>query len=120
MTLNEVLEKVDTARPNSLTVDQKVDMISRLDAEAIKDADDTLSAPLMYDYDQQQELFIPFPFDDCYVLYCFAQMDLILADMSLYPNDSALFNVRYQEYRDWMTRTASVRPAQWGRRYLGT
>lgn len=116
MTPKDVIKRVNEARPNDLTNAQKMDMISRLDAEAVKDASEYLAQPLIYEFDSDQELCIPFPFDDCYILYCFAQMDLTLADMQMYQNDSAAFNARYQEYQEYMTRNSKKR-YEWKGRY---
>lgn len=112
MTPIDIIARVDAARPNDLSAEQKMDMIARLDSEAIKDTAGYLAPPMILEYDSDQTLFIPFPFDDCYVLYCFAQMDLILSDMQAYQNDSVAFNSRYQDYINHIKSTGA-KPNRW-------
>ena len=118
MTLNDVITRVDSLRPNGFTPEEKAEMVSRLDAEAVKDAEGIPASPLFYPQDAEMELYIPFPFDDCYVLYVIAQIDLANADMSLYPNDSGAFNARYTEWRAWQARHRPPRRREWTGRYL--
>lgn len=100
MTVSECLAQIDAMRPNTLTQEQKLDMISRINIQAVRDTnnDNVYQEPLTLPEDENAHLFIAFPYDDIYLLYAAAQMDLINADMSLYTNDAAAFNERYQEY----------------------
>lgn len=102
MTVSECLAQIDAMRPNTLTQEQKLDFISRINIQAVCDTNNEYVYQEAYTLpdDENAHLFITFPYDDIYVLYAAAQMDLINADMSLYTNDAAAFNERYQEYLD--------------------
>lgn len=121
MTVSECLAQIDAMRPNTLTQEQKLDMISRINMQAVCDTnnEDVQQVPLVLPDDENTALFIQSPYDDIYLLYIASQMDLLNADMSLYTNDAAAFNQRYQEYlSDIQRNLQSPMQTRWSGRWF--
>lgn len=119
MTINECIERVCTLRPNGLTQEQLVQFINTCNAQAIRDTIGEQDVPeYQLPEDEQQELYIPFPYDDAYVLFVAAQISLHNADMSLYANDAAAFNERYTEFVEFWHETHPPETMQWKPRWF--
>lgn len=119
MTINDCIKRVCELRPNGLTQQQLVQFINTCNAQAIRDTSGEQNVPeYQLPEDEQQELYIPFPYDDAYVLYTAAQISLMNADMSLYANDASAFNERYMEFITFWHETHTPEQNQWKPRWF--
>jgi hypothetical protein len=108
-TTDTVISELQRIRPHTYSDEDVAGWISRLDGDVslyLK----TDGAPISYSWptDRDKELFIPFPYDDVYVLYCIAQVDYFNREYGQYANSYAMYNARLQDFLKYKTRTSSV------------
>lgn len=112
MTVAEAISKVDTLKPNTYTVEDKVDWLSTLDSRVktqIIDAHEQSESVIFqgYDseYDQETELLVPAPYDEMYLRWLEAMIDYHNSEDGRYNNAIVLFNNAYEGYKKHYTRT---------------
>lgn len=105
-TVNTVLAEVHQVRPDVYGDELLTSWLSELDGklstELLK-----MEAPVQYSYpdDGETELLVPHPYDNLYVLYLIAMMDLYNREIDLYQNDMQVFNRAWSEYASQYRRT---------------
>lgn len=112
MTINEVLDEVDRiAKNNSIDRNQKIKWLDRLDRSIFNDLlqykKDNVETFDGYnvDDDEDTELLAVKPYDELYVYYVLAQINLIQQEIDFYNNNYAIYEDKYRNYRDFINRT---------------
>lgn len=112
MTINEVLDEVDRiAKNNSIDRNQKIKWLDRLDRSIFNDLlqykNDNVETFDGYDVDDDEdiELLVVTPYDELYVYYVLAQINLIQQEIDFYNNNYAIYEDKYRNYRDFINRT---------------
>lgn len=109
MRLKDAIDKVDRLKANIVDHPDKVDWISSLDGkvheEILSRAADYKEAFAPYDKDSNPVLAVPFPYDDIYQYYLFAQIDKTNSEMESFNNNVALFNSEWNEFAAYYRRT---------------
>ena len=104
MKLIEAINKIDYSKPNNLTTEQKIEFISRLDAQVkanvidLHENGDTGEFEPYTADDMSKELLIKFPYDDIYQIYLASQIDLANNEYERYSISSTVFNKAFNEY----------------------
>lgn len=111
MNIRDVLDQVDTLKPNQFDEAQKIYWLSQLDRRVYldvietheKDADTPRSfAGYAPDTDQDTELLVKEPFSDIYRWYLEAMIDLGNGEQGKYQNSMLLFNTAWADFaRDY-------------------
>lgn len=109
MTINQVIELVDSVKPNACTQEQKLRWVNELDGkvheEVIKTHEGWDGEEFVPYDDMEQTLLIPFPHDGLYASYITAQIDLVNGDISRYNNSITVFQAAYSDFAAWYNRT---------------
>lgn len=112
MTINEVLDEVDRiAKNNSVDRNQKIKWLDRLDRNIFNDLlqykKDNVETFDGYDVDDDEdiELLVVSPYDELYVYYILAQINLIQQEVKYYNNNIAVYEEKYRNYRNFINRT---------------
>ena len=112
MTINEVLNEVDMiAKNNSIDRNTKIKWLDRLDKSIFNDLlqykKDNVETFDGYDVDDDEdiELLVVSPYDELYVFYVLAQINLIQQEIDFYNNNYAMYEDKYRNYRDFINRT---------------
>ena len=110
MTINQVIDTLDTQQPNTCSRVDKLNWLSRLDGQLksqIWDQYRDAPAPEPYtpDTDPETVLPVPHPWDALYLRYLQVQVDLVNGELTRYANSSTLFNQLLGAYRDHYNRT---------------
>ena len=100
----EALVLADQTRPNEYEPELKLRWLSALDGqvreellEAHEPEDEAPPAPEP-ETDPEDELLIPWPWDDIYVRYLVMRIDLENGELDRYNNDALAFNRIYRSY----------------------
>ena len=112
MTLKEAIKKADFQRPNTVYEEIKAHWVMGLECEI---------AELMHvdipecNWPEDQDLLMPFPKDDIYVLYLMAKIDLTNEETEPYMNDSVTANQAITEAKQWWYRNFGDPPSKYVR-----
>ncbi len=113
MTINEAITKIDNVKPNAYSTDDKIEWLSQLDGlvyqELIKthnDFEETTENKFTgyTSEDGDEEMLIPFPYENVYIEWLTAQIDLTNADIGRYNNSVMSFYNDYNQFANWYTR----------------
>lgn len=112
MTINEVLDEVDRiAKNNSIDRNQKIKWLDRLDRNIFNDLlqykEDNIEEFDGYtdEIDEDTELLVCKPYDELYVYYILAQINLVQQEVKYYNNNIAVYEDTYRNYRNFINRT---------------
>ena len=112
MTINEVLDEVDRiAKNNSIDRNQKIKWLDRLDRNIFNDLlqykKDNVETFDGYDVDDDEDvkLLVCAPYDELYVYYILAQINLVQQEVKYYNNNIAVYEDTYRNYRNFINRT---------------
>lgn len=101
-TIEEIISRVNAVRPNNpFENEQKVSWLALLDGIIYREliskteGNDVTYSPQT---DIHDKLFVDKPFDEIYVLWLFAQMDLYLGEQARYNVDITAFQDFYESY----------------------
>lgn len=110
MTYKEAYDAYSHTRPSSLSKDEVYGILYNIDKkiheEIIKTHEgyDGGEYPAKSAIQDNTMLIAPEPYAELYIYYVAMTNDLILSETARANNDSAMFNIRYQEYADWFNR----------------
>lgn len=118
MTINQVIDTLDTLQPNTCNREEKCAWMSRLEGLLKAQIWDHYSgAPTVTPYtgatDPETVLPVSAPWDELYLRYLQAQIDLANAEMTRYANSAALFNQMLTAYRDHYNQTHTPLTTGW-------
>ena len=112
MTIAEAISKVDTLKPNTYTIEDKLGWLSTLDTRIMTQIIETheLDEPIyFYGYDDPEDLeidlLVPAPYDEMYLRWLEAMIDYHNSEDERYNNAIILFNNAYEGYKTHYTRT---------------
>ena len=102
MQLLDALDSANKLRPNDAHDDIKAQQLfAGLEGEVAEmmgvDAPENT-------YPTDTELLMPFPYDDIYIWYLCAQIDLANEETQLYENDMTIFNEAWARAQAWYRR----------------
>lgn len=121
MTIQEAIDQVNDLKPNYYNDEHKVRWLSRLDKQIRREIIDTHEdAPeeefTGYDTETDTDtvLLVPEPYDEVYIHWLAAQIDLNNAEYEKFNNSNALFAAAYNAYasaynRAHMPKSTKVR-----------
>ena len=115
MTLQGAIDRADEVKPNSMSRELKVQLLSELDGlicreilakHEKKETDPAWEEFAGYDAgtDQGTVLIAPWPYDKMYAYWLMANIDEQNLEMDKYANDSTQFNTYYRQFHDWWRR----------------
>lgn len=115
MTVQEAIRWMDEKKHNVYSREDKLAWLFRLETTAAefmgRYADcgcvHTVSCP--EDFQPDDELLIPAPFDDLYLYHLEAQMDYCAQEYTRYNNASAMFRAQWDAFTAWYNRTHTYR-----------
>lgn len=115
MDMNVLIERVRQLKPNSYPEETlkgwALELEARVRQEVYQNYDrpeeqKTLVAEGYWtDEDCMDELTIPFPHDELYVLWLCAKIDFYNGEYDRYNNEMTLFNSQMENFCEWFTRT---------------
>lgn len=112
MTIIEAINKVDTLKPNVLSQDEKVRLLSLLDGRIKLEIIDTHEGgegigfvPYGENTPRDTELLVPFPWDDLYIKHLVCEIDRQSGDTDRYNNSALDYNEAYGAFAAWYNRT---------------
>lgn len=110
MTVIEAISKLDARKFNTYDQETKVGWLSALDARvknivAAHEGDDgTVFSGYNADEDLHRQLLVQEPFDDLYIHYMEAQIDLGNGEGDGYNAAITLYNALFSDFRAWYGR----------------
>ena len=111
MTILEVINRVDSTKPNSYTQIEKVDWLSTIDGivkSEIIDTHEDGESIVFEGYDTETSLdtvlLIPAPYDDIYIRWLEAQIDYANGEYNKYSNSMTMFNEAYSAFERYYNR----------------
>lgn len=123
MTIAEAITKVDTLKPNTYTIEDKLGWLSTLDTRIMTQIIEAheLDQPIyFYGYDDPEDLeidlLVPAPYDEMYLRWLEAMIDYHNSEDERYNNAIILFNNAYEGYKTHYTRTHM--PKSHGNRFV--
>ena len=126
MTIKECIDLVDNLKPNSYSIEDKVNWLSFIDMTIINDV---LKTHEGYDgrYDDftgyspdklSAQLIVPSPYDRLYTSYLAMKIDEHNGETARYNNSAMMFNSYMAEFRKWYNKLH--RPIPFGRKSTPT
>lgn len=106
MKIREVIKIADDLKPNAFDEELKLQWLKEIETQIFKEIILTHENPIeMTDFsDDQSELIAPRPYDNLYVSFLCAKIDLYNNEQDRYNNQAILFNGEYQAYANWYNR----------------
>lgn len=119
MKISQAIEQLDELKSNSYTEQEKVRWLSRLDAmikRMIIDTHEGGEDCTFTGYDENTDmgtmLLVQEPFDEMYLHYLAAQIDLANMEYDRYNNAITVFRDKFQDFADWYNRTHMPKTSQ--------
>lgn len=105
MTILEVINRVDTTKPNSYTQAEKVDWLSTLDGIIKKEiidthegGEDVVFEEYTPDTSLDTVLLVPAPYDDVYIRWLEARIDYANGEYGKYNNSAMAYNTALEAF----------------------
>ena len=120
MKIIEAISRVDDLRPNAYDAEHKIGWLSKLDLmiqnnviNAHEGAPEKVFEGYPMDVDQQTELIAPAPFDEMYIYWLKAQIELANGEYNRYNVEIMMFNTEWSTFvndyiRSHMPKTAGA------------
>lgn len=112
MTIHEAIARVDAVKPNRFKEAQKIAWLGNLEGQIFNELVLTHECPnpirrIVFDenMDTDQQLIVPHPYDEVYILYLQSQIDLNNMEIAKYNNSKTLYNNAYQTLVDYWNRS---------------
>lgn len=112
MTIHEAIARVDAVKPNRFKEAQKIAWLGNLEGQIFNELVLTHECPnpirrIAFDenMDTDQQLIVPHPYDEVYILYLQSQIDLNNMEIAKYNNSKTLYNNAYQTLVDYWNRS---------------
>lgn len=111
MTVAELLEKVNVEKPHAFSENHLLLFINECEALVQEflgvDPEERIKYDLQYDKDE--ELIAPSPYDGMYEAYLKAKIDYTNEEHQSYANNQAQFEVAWEEYKAYAMREGLVK-----------
>ena len=113
MTIQQVIDTVDSTKPNAFSYEQKVAWLSEVDHQAYREilskhegmTEGYVFEGYTKDTPPDTVLLIPDVYAEVYEHAIARKMDHKYGELDKYENDNMLFNSLYQTFWDYWTRT---------------
>ena len=113
--INDIINRVDEAKPNAYTQESKLRWIAELDGKMalnvfLMDIVEVQQFAYRYPEGMECEPLVKFPHDEIYDLWLYAKIDFANGEYAKYQNSMEQFNAHYGDFVRWFARTYD--PAQ--------
>ena len=105
MKIIDAISKVDDLKPNRYDEEHKVGWLSNLDLRVKNEiidthegASETSFTGYNLDVDKNTELLVPAPYDEMYIHWLMAQIDLANGEYNKYNAEITMFNTEWEDY----------------------
>ena len=112
MKIIDAISKVDDLKPNRYDEEHKVGWLSNLDLRVKNEiidthegANETSFTGYNVDIDKDTELLVPAPYDEMYIHWLMAQIDLANGEYNKYNAEITMFNTEWEDYAKHYNRT---------------
>ena len=112
MKIIEAINQIDSLKPNTYSVKQKIywlsqleSMVKRLVIDTHEGGEDISFDGFTEDTDTSTVLFMPAPFDMAYIYWLEAQIHYANEDIDMYNSAILMFNTAFSEYKADYKRT---------------
>ena len=106
MTVQKLLDKVQTEKPNAFGNEKLLEYVNEIEATV---AEQLHVTPEMYtSEDMGKTLLAPFPYDVLYESYVKAKIDYAHEEYASYQMNQEQFSADMEEFIDWIVRTNQV------------
>ena len=113
MDMNVLIERVRQLKPNSYPEEMlkgwALELEARVRQEVYQDYDrpeaESTATEGFWVEEGMDELTVPFPHDELYVLWLCAKIDFYNGEYDRYNNEMTLFNSQMENFCGWFTRT---------------
>lgn len=119
MKISEAIERLDELKSNMYSEPEKIRWLSQLDTMIRKliidthvGGEDCVFSGYDENTDKDTVLLAGAPFDDIYIFYMAAQIDLANMEYDRYNNSVMIFSDKYQDFADWYHRTHMPKGSQ--------
>lgn len=119
MTIQELISKIRTEKPNSFTNEKLLEFVNEVEQkvfEELRKADDFEP----YESVDTTELEVPFPYDALYISYLKSQVDYANEEYPSYQLNADQFNADFDNFADWVVRTGRAEEIQIPSRFRHT
>ena len=108
--IKDIIERVDSSKPNAFTEKDKVAWLSALDGKIAADVflmsiEDIQVFQYSWPEDAETELLVRFPHDDIYQLWLAAKIDFENGEYNKYQNSMEMYNEVYRNFVRWFAST---------------
>ena len=104
MTVRELLESVDSARPNDICDDIKIRLINDVEGRILCEICKKQPSEVTSLLGEDDILSVPEPYSRVYMLYLVSMLELMAGNYSAYSSVSAEFDKAFVEYGKWYLR----------------
>lgn len=118
MTIIEAINQIDSLKPNTYSVKQKIFWLNQLEAMVKKQVIDAHEGGdkipfdgFTEDTDTSTVLFMPTPYDMAYIYWLEAQIHYANEDIDMYNSAITMFNAAFREHKDDYKRTHTTKAA---------
>ena len=112
MKIIDAISKVDDLKPNRYDEEHKVGWLSNLDLRVKNEIIDTHEGAseigfigYSLDVDKDTKLLVPAPYDEMYIHWLMAQIDLANGEYNKYNAEITMFNTEWEDYAKHYNRT---------------
>ena len=119
MTMNSVIEYVDSVKPNVYDDDVKFRWINTLEGLISREVHGDNAPDYNLPEDADVPLMVPSPYDDLYGLYVMAMIDFHNREYNDYNNTILMFQARLDQYKVWYIRNRPTSKARNFRNVMG-
>lgn len=112
MKIIEAINQIDSLKPNTYSVKQKIYWLSQLESMVKRLVIDTHEGGenipfdgFTEDTDTNTVLFMPAPFDMAYIYWLEAQIHYANEDIDMYNSAILMFNTAFNEFKSYYKRT---------------
>lgn len=112
LTIQDAIRQADKLKPNTFSQEQKILWLSRVDQWVkgkIIDTHEGAEKVKFSGYDKdtglQTLLLVPAPYDELYIHYLHAQIELAYGQEDRYNNSMDLYNTMWREFANFYNRT---------------
>ena len=111
MTIQDAIDRTDSLKYNTYTNDEKIAWLSKLDAmvkqliiDTHEGGEDIVFAGYDASTDMGKELIVPEPYDEMYILWLQAKIDLANCEYDKYNASITMFNTEYEAFESYYNR----------------
>ena len=123
MTISEAISRTDALKHNTYTNEEKIAWLSKIDwmvkrhvIDTHEGAEDVVFGGYTASTDPETKLLAPVPYDEMYIPWLQAQIDLNNGEYDKYNATILTFNTEYEAFENYYNRTHM--PLGGGRRFL--